>query len=190
MKKLLCAALLAALPSTAFAGVGATAHLSSMNDGTSWAPTIDYRAKGFLVQLDALSLLGTPFANNEDKTGDDFFPHDQLNFGVSASYAVLKKQCAPEIEGVFMPGLDIRYIGYIGDTGEALNDAEMQSGGANISVKGRFGMEMKKGAGFGVYVVPKLGVSSVPGIAVVAADKSAMNVTYGGGIEVSAWFNK
>lgn len=190
MKKLIAALVVSAVPSVAWAGVGATAHLTSMNDGTTFAPTIDYRVSGFLAQVDVLSLLGALPANNEDKAGDDFFPHDLLNFGLSASYVVVKKQCMPEIEGVFMPGVDFRYVGLIGDTGDAAKDAKIQTGGVNFSAKGRLGMEMKKGAGFGVYVVPKLGVSSVPGVGAVAEDKSSVNITYGGGIEVSAWFNK
>lgn len=190
MKKLLAAIVLGALPSAAFAGVGATAHLGAMNDGTTWAPTIDYRAKGLLIQADLLTFVGNIGANNEDKVGDDLYLHDKLDLGLAASYAVLKKKCMEDVEGVWMPGLEFRYVGFIGDTGEALGDAEFQSGAVNVSIKSRMGMEMKKGAGFGVYVVPKMGISTVNTIGLIPDEEVTLNFTYGGGIEVSAWFNK
>ena len=188
MNKLLAALLALVLPSTAFAGVGATAHLSSLNDGTTMAPTLDYRAKGFLIQVDVLTLLGSVGGDNDDHVLSAMgIEHDALNLGLVGSYVVMKKKCMPDIEGVWMPGLDIRYKGYIGDTGKGFSDAELQAGGFHAVLESRLGMEMKNGAGFGVYVVPKFGLSTIRSI---GAKDSTITATYGGGIEVSAWFNK
>ena len=42
----------------------------------------------------------------------------------------------------------------------------------------RMGAQTQKGMGFGIYVVPQLGVSTIPG---------EFRVTYGGGFQISAW---
>lgn len=188
MNKLLVSLLALVLPTTAFAGVGATAHLSSLNDGTSWAPSLDYRAKGFLVQVDVLSFLANIGPDNDDNVLSAIgVEHDLLNLGVAASYVVVKKKCMENIEGVWMPGLDVRYQGYIGEVGEALSDGDLQSGGFHAVMESRLGMEMKNGAGFGVYVVPKFGLSTIRS---AGQQDSTLTATYGGGLEVSAWFNK
>lgn len=190
MKKLLVVLLAFAAPATAFAGVGATAHLATVNDGTAWAPSLDFRYSGFLVQLDVLNLIGGLPAPDKDAATASWLqdlPHDQLNFGLAGSYVVLKKKCMPDIEGVFMPGLEFRYFGYIGDTGKQYSDAKLTGGGVHALLEGRFGMEMKQGAGFGVYVVPQLGISSIPAIGL---KDSKIALVYGGGVEVSAWFLK
>ena len=76
-------------------------------------------------------------------------------------------KCAPEVEGVFMPGVGFR----VADTGKI---------GFNAMVKARFGAEMKKGVGFGVYVVPAVGITTL--------STGSITPNYGGGVEFSAWF--
>lgn len=157
MKKLLAlAALSLALVPTAQAGVGTTGWMGGYTDGTGWFPSLDYRAKGVLVQVHALELL-----NGVQQGGF------ALNTGVDVSYVVVKKKIAPDIEGVFMPGAGVR----VADRGDI---------GFNFMAQGRMGMEMKQGAGFGVYVVPALGVSNL-----LTGD---VGLATGGTIQVSAWF--
>jgi len=155
MKKLLVLAALLA-PASAFAGVGTTAHLTAATDGTSWVPSLDYRAKGILVQVHLLDTFGSMAAGG--KFG--------LNTGVDVTYAALKKQVAAETEGVIMPGGSIR----IADQGDI---------GFNVLAQMRMGAEMKKGMGFGIYVVPQLGISTLGG--------GDVHLAYGGGLQVSAW---
>lgn len=157
MKKLVALVLLAA-PQAAFAGFGATAHLTGLTDGTSWVPSLDYRSKDLLVQVHILdTLLNTA-------GGGDF----ALDAGVDVTYAAVKKKVAPETEGVLMPGGSIRLANY-------------SDFGLNVIAEMRMGAEMKKGMGFGIYVVPQLGVTTLPG---------EFRVAYGGGLQVSAWLNK
>lgn len=160
MKKLLATAALAALSflvaPKAEAGVGMTANLGGWTDGTYWLPSIDYRAKGLLVQVHALDLI------NGIKGGGF-----ALNTGADVTYVVVKKQIAPEIEGVLMPGAGIRVV----DQGDI---------GFNFMAQARMGMEMKKGMGFGVYVVPGLGISNI--------GTGDIGVATGGGVQISSWF--
>lgn len=154
MKKLLALVLLA-LPGSALAGIGTTAHLTTLTDGTLWVPSLDYRASGVSVQLHLLDTL------RATATGEDF----ALDTGVDVTYAVVKKKVAPEIEGIIAPGVGVRLANY-GDFG------------FNLVAQTRFGMEMKQGMGFGVYVVPMAGVSNLSG---------KTGVVYGGGVQISAW---
>ncbi len=156
MKKLLAIALLLA-PTSAFAGFGTTAHLTALSDGTGWVPSLDWRTKGLLVQTHLLDTLGSTAA------GGDF----ALNVGVDVTSVVVKKKVAEETEGVLAAGGGIRLANY-GDFG------------FNAFAEMRMGAEMKKGMGFGIYVVPQLGVSTIPG---------EFRVIYGGGLQVSAWLN-
>lgn len=179
MKKILgLIALTAAMaPSAAFAGFGMTASLGGLSDGTSWAPSMDWRSRGFVVNLNAVDLIGG-------------VPDDRLNLGAGFSVIAMKREIAQEVEGTLMPGARIRYAGFLGDTADALSTAKLQDSGFNVTGQLRMGMEMKKGMGFGVYVVPQLGVSNIFGLGAVGANKAEMSLTYGGGLEVSAWFLK
>jgi hypothetical protein len=168
-------ALLAAFaPTQALAGFGVTAQLSSLSDGTFWVPSLDWRAKGITFNLQAIDTIGG-------------LASDQLNLGAGITFVALKKDIAQEVEGTMAPGLRLRYFGHMGEFGEALDDAKMQSGGFNAVAQLRTGMEMKKGMGFGVYVVPMLGVTNLPGVGTVKASKSEIALAWGGGVEVSAW---
>lgn len=157
MKKLLALATLSfALVPSAHAGPGTTAWLGGYTDGTTWFPSLDYRQKGVLVQLHALELL--------DGIQDGGYA---LNTGVDVTYLAFKKKVAPEVEGVVMPGAGVR----VADRGDI---------GFGLMAQARVGMEMKQGAGFGVYVVPAVGVSNL-----LTGD---LGLETGGTLQVSAWF--
>ena len=159
MKRLTIVALAALYAPFAQAGIGVTAGGGQYLDGTSWFPSIDWRDNGVLVQMHLLDQL-QPIA-----TGGKFYP----NLGVDVSFVAVKKKIAEEVEGVVMPGGGVRVSG-----SDPL--------GWNVMFESRFGMEMKKGMGFGVYVVPALGVTNG-----VTGD---VGLNYGGGVQISVWMAK
>jgi hypothetical protein len=172
MKKTLIVALASlAMASPAFAGFGSTASLPlggsgasmsfggttvSMATGLAGAPSLDYRAKGWVVQAPVLDILGSAL---DDADGTDL--------GLAVSYGVHHKKIAEESEGVLMPGAHFAHTAM----------------GNSFGVHARLGGEMKKGAGFGLYVVPKLGVFMPEG-------GGDTQITTGGALEFSAWFAK
>lgn len=156
MKKLLALALMLA-PTSAFAGFGTTAHVTAVSDGTGWVPSLDWRSKGLVVQAHLLDTLASTAA------GGDF----ALDVGVDVTYAVIKKKVGEDTEGILAPGGSIRIANY-GDFG------------FNALAEMRMGAEMKKGMGIGLYVVPQLGVSTLPG---------EFRIAYGGGFQISAWLS-
>lgn len=161
MKKLIGLVILiaASYSPAAHAGFGVTAGTGGYADGTSWVPSLDWRANGILVQMHLLDQLA-PLA-----TGGDFYP----NIGADVTVVAVKKKIAAEIEGVVMPGGGIRVTG-----GGSL--------GWNVMGEARFGMEMKQGMGFGVYVVPALGVTNLA--------SGDVGVNYGGAVQISVWMVK
>lgn len=163
MKKLLGWMALAALaaPTSALAGVGATAHLVSMSDGTATMPTLDYRAKGWLVQVDVLDLVGD-------------LPNKTVNLGFGVSKNVMKKKTddvGKQIEGVVMPGVAAR----------VWSNTASETTVFNAVAQVRLGAEMKDDFGFGMYVVPMIGAGNV------ASPTGDLGLTWGGGLQVSAW---
>lgn len=162
-------------PGLAHAGFGATAHLGGLSDGTGFSPTLDWRAKGFLVQVNLIDTIGS-------------ITDDQLDVGAAFSGVAAKRKIADQIEGVMMPGGRVSYYGLIGDLADAADKAKVQAGGFSLAGEFRLGMEMKDKMGFGVYVVPQIGVSNRLGVGTVADDEGEIGLTYGGGLEVSAWF--
>lgn len=161
-------------PTPALAGFGMTASLGGLSDGTAWAPSLDWREKGFTFNLQAVDTIGG-------------LGNDQLNLGAGFTVVALKRTIGQEIEGTLAPGARLRYYGIMGDLGDALDKADMQSSGFNGTAQLRMGMEIKKGMGFGVYVTPQLGVSNLFTVGTVKNSKSELGLTYGGGVEVSAW---
>jgi hypothetical protein len=162
MKTLLGAiGFLIASTSPAWAGTGATAYVGGYADGTRWNPSLDYRAKGILVQLHVLDWVQAPGAS-----GYDFVP----NAGVDVTGVAIKKKVGPDVEGVWMPGGGVRIQSYGGTLSW------------NAMAQARFGAEMKQGMGIGVYVVPAVGVTNF-----LTGD---VGFNYGGSLQVSAWFLK
>jgi hypothetical protein len=158
-KLLLSALVLAALaPAPAFAGIGTTAYMGGYTDGTTWIPSLDIRNSGVLVQIHLLDQL-IPFTQG----GGGFV----FNTGVDVTTIALKKKVAPDVEGVIMPGGGIRLAG------------PTDGLAWNVMAEARMGMEMKQGAGFGVYVVPALGVTNG-----VTGD---VGLNVGGTMQVEFW---
>ena len=162
MKKL-CTLIAASLTvsSPAFAGFGTSAAVGGSGTFLGHAPTVDYRDEGWLVQVQALDLIGS-------------IQDDLINTGVSVSRVApgLKRNIAPEVDGVVMPGGGLRFLA---DTG-------FDNVGWALDAHARMGMEMKKGMGFGVYVVPMLGVTNIT--------TGDLGLAYGGGVEISTWLIK
>ncbi|MBM4364750.1 MAG: hypothetical protein FJ102_00935 [Deltaproteobacteria bacterium] len=173
MKKLLMLMVLAA-PTSAFAGFGATAHMTGLSDGTGWSPSLDWRQKGVHVNLQAIDII--------DALGDD-----ELNLGAGFAIVAAKRTITPQVEGTLSPGLALRYYSINGDVGDAMEKAKMQRSGFNLVGQFRMGMEMKEKMGFGVYVVPQLGVTNLKTLG-GKEDDSEIKLVGGGGLEVSAWF--
>ncbi|MFZ5476489.1 MAG: hypothetical protein ACOZNI_06890 [Myxococcota bacterium] len=162
MKKLLGAlALFAATTSPAWAGFGATAYMGSYQDGTAWYPSLDYRAKGILVQVHLLDWI----QGVDVTTGDPVFA---VNAGADVTGIAVKRKVGPDVEGVFMPGAGVRIT--------SISDTMFW----NVMAQGRLGAEMKQGMGFGIYVVPAVGVTNM-----VTGD---LGLNYGGTLQVSTWF--
>lgn len=142
MKKLLSLlALSFAVSAPAHAGFGVTAYMGGTNDAAAlgvWAPSLDYRANGWLVQLHALDLIGE-------------LPNENLDFGFDVSAIVAKRKVGADIEGVVMPGV----------TFNLHSDFGFDSPGWQASVMTRMGAEIKQGMGFGIYVVPQIGASNL-----------------------------
>lgn len=149
------------LPGAAHAGVGTSAGTGGYLDGTAYFPTLDYRAGGVLVQIHVLDQL-QPFTSK-----GSFY----LNTGADVTYVAIKKKVGPEVEGVFMPGGGLR----VADQGDLH---------FNLMAEARMGAEMKQGMGFGMYIVPALGLSSIN------STDNKIHLNYGGALQVSAWFVK
>ena len=102
------------------------------------APTLDYRASGWLVQLHAFDLVGQ-------------LPAGNLDLGVDVTAIAMKGKVAQEVEGVFMPGAGVTIY----------SDLGFSSIGWRAEVEARLGAEMKQGMGIGLYVVPVLGATKI-----------------------------
>ena len=126
--------------------------------GGAMAPTFDYRANGIVVQVPVLHIVGDLASGVEG--GPDL--------GITASKITHTRKIAEETEGVFMPGLGLMKT----------------RAGTDVHLQARVGGEMKKGAGFGLYVVPQLRyfMSSIDGV--------DGGLTTRGTLEFSAWFAK
>lgn len=164
MKKLLALAALVLSSSPAHAGVGSTAFLGATSDGTAWAPSLDIRSEGWLVQIHALDLIG-------------MLPSKYINVGLDVSKIAVKRKVGEEVEGVFMPGASVRFLA---DTGFA-------SKNFNVLAEARLGAEMKQGMGFGLYVVPQIGVGNLASVGNPGGD---FGLVYGGSLQASVWFKK
>lgn len=142
MKKLLLALALAFASTSAQAGVGFTAGLgaSTSSPYVAFAPTLDYRTGGWLVQLHAFDLIGQ-------------LPAGNLDIGVDVTAIAIKRRVGQEVEGVFMPGAGVTLF----------TDTGFHSVGWRAEAEARFGAEMKQGIGFGIYVVPVLGATNLTG---------------------------
>jgi hypothetical protein len=158
MKKILAALALALVSTSAHAGIGATASIGGTNDGAVMglqAPSLDWRGGGVLAQVHLLDLIGE-------------LTNERVELGVDVSGVVHKRKVGPDVEGVIMPGGTLNF-----STPTSFRNASWQ-----VLAQTRFGAEMKQGMGFGIYVVPQIGVSNFTG---------DVGLSYGGTLQVSAW---
>lgn len=161
MKRYLIAGALAALPLVAEAGVGSTYGFGGTTSGVAPSlPSIDWNAQGVIGQLHLLDLI-VYGANDELKLSGNVFKTMQ------------RAKVNEDIGGVVQlggglvldaPGFDFDYLAW------------------DVQVKARLGAQTQKGAGFGIYVVPGIGVTnSVTGDPTVCGS---------GMVQFSAWMNK
>lgn len=158
------------------AGFGSTAYMASTNDvpgalgAPGWAPSLDYRVDGLLVQFPALNLIGG-------------LAGQRLDFGLAVSGTLARGGMSGTTDGIFMLGGAARYFSING-----VEDASAFS----LLAKARLGAEIKKGdkkgMGFGIYVVPEFGISTFTDGNLDTADRD-LGVAWGGGIELSCWFS-
>jgi hypothetical protein len=159
VKALVASLALLATAAPAWAGVGTSAYMSASSDTTFWLPSLDVRNGGLLVQIHALDLVGG-------------LPSKVINTGVDVTTVVVKRKIATDVEGVVMPGGGARL----------LTDTGFNNVGFNLVGQARIGAEVKQGMGFGVYVVPHIGITNIA--------TGDIGLAYGGGLQVSAWLSK
>lgn len=174
MKRFLIAALATVIPLSAQAGFGVTHYssiettktpgISSMHE----LPSIDYKSGPLVVQVDALELI--------QSLGQE----DQLRLGVNLYQTTIKKKVTEEFGGVVQFGGSL--------------DFDQQSQDLKyINVMGamRMGAQASKGMGFGIYVVPQIGLSMANGDAAdVVRPDSTMELELGGQLQISTWLAK
>lgn len=164
MKRTLAAIALLAAPLTASAGVGFTAHQEVKASGRGFyglggdLPTLDITNEGLVIQLHALDLL---YALNRE----------YLDLGVGVYKTAKAGPVTGDWKGVLQPGGTLELYGSPPDFGfDPINIA--------LIGQARMGFQKAEDFGFGLYVVPGLGVGYV-------ADEFEMMVS--GGIQVAAW---
>ena len=175
MTRFLIAALATIIPMTAQAGFGVTHH-SSIEHSTKTGyfssnhvlPSIDYKSGPLVVQVDALELI--------ESLGQE----DMLRLGINVYQTTIKKKVNENFGGVVQFGgsidfdqqnQDLKYINVLGAM--------------------RMGAQAAKGMGFGIYVVPEIGVSIANGDAADAIrPDGTMELEVGGQLQISTWLAK
>lgn len=165
MKRFLIAAVLAAVPATASAGVGLTWSAYTLENAKGYysspfaLPTVDYRQDKFVLQIKAVDLVQGVVAGN-------------LELGLAGFMTTRHAKVNEDIGGVIQPGLSLEV--YAPDF-----DFDYKQIGFQGHV--RMGAQTQKGAGFGIYVVPGFGVGLVG---------DEMDIIASGQLQVAAWTNK
>ncbi|MCK6506429.1 hypothetical protein L6R53_24155 [Myxococcota bacterium] len=169
MKRILASLALLAAPMTASAGVGFTAHQTwdhatrtHAGTGSGWGtrldlPTLDIVNEGLVIQLGALDLV-------------EALTYETVDLNVSVFKTVKSGPVNGDWKGVLQPGGTLEFN---------------SSGGFNFDPmwiaaigKARMGFQKAEDFGFGLYVVPGLGIA-------YGADEIDLAVS--GGLQVSAW---
>lgn len=175
MKRFLIAALATFIPLSAQAGFGVT-HYSSIEHSTKsfyfssnhQLPSLDYKSGPLVIQVDALELV------------ESLAQEDMLRLGFNIYQTTTKKKITEEFSGVIQLGGSVDY--------------DQQSDDLSyINVLGamRMGAQAAKGMGFGIYVVPEIGVSLANGDAADAVrPDGSMELEVGGQLQISTWLAK
>ena len=174
MKRMIVVGLLAAAPMTAHAGLGFTATLGSIENGIgnddegpvfspqNAYPTIDYKSGPSLVQINALDLINS------------FTAEDYLVLGGNYYYQTQRGKVSENIAGSFQLGGSLDYV---------------QSNSDRTDITALFGVRMgaqsTKKMGFGIYVVPEIGLNLASGD---LAPDANIQLAVGGQVQVSTWF--
>lgn len=164
MKRLLIAALAAFVPAVANAGVGLTWFTGSEFGAKSYyaspmgLPTIDIHNKEFVVQLHALDLVHG-------------IVNEQLYLGANGYMTTRRMKVNEDIGGVIAPGASLDIV------------TNFDFDPLNLAAQGlvRMGAQTQKGMGFGIYVVPGLGIAMAGG---------EFDVVMSGQLQISTWTNK
>ena len=165
MKRFLIAGALAVLPATASAGVGVTWSAGSEYGAKGYytsafnLPTIDYHQDKFVIQVHAIDLV-------------EGLVTDNLQFGLNGYMTTRRAKVNEDVGGVVQAG---------GGLAIYAGDFDFDYLAWDVQLKARLGAQTQKGAGFGIYVVPGLGVGMAGGEA---------DVMVSGMLQVSAWTNK
>ena len=160
MRKLLCAGLLLAAPSTALAGFGTTGSLGSEVSSNGFIgleiwPTFDFVSDGVILQFHVLELL-QGLASEQVAIGlNGYIPI--MSYGVSSSF-----------DGTIQ----------VGGTLDIVGDPFVVSFGATS----RFGVETEGAMGLGLYVVPVVGITVIEDdLGLLTGGAIQLSVWVGGG---------
>ena len=174
MKRILAIGLLAATPLTAEAAWGFTSHMGIEHtpDGLHYSrahqlPSFDIKNKQMNFQIDLL------------ETIESLMQDDMMHLGVNFNYTTIKGQLndTTNWQGIVAPGVSFDYSQY----GEDLSYIDLI---ANI----RMGAQTSaKDFGFGVYVVPGLGLSAATGDGAEFMHEDETQLAVGGALQVSIW---
>ena len=175
MKRFLIAALATVIPMTAQAGFGVT-HYSSIEHSTKTGyfssnhmlPSLDYKNGPLVIQIDALELI------------ESMAQEDMLRLGVNVYQTSIKKKVTENFGGVVQLGGSFDYDQQSDDLSYI-----------NVLAAMRMGAQASKGMGFGIYVVPQIGISMANGDgAEFVRPDGSMELEVGGQLQISTWLAK
>jgi hypothetical protein len=144
-------------------------------------PTFDIKTDGWTLQFDALETIASLTRKEFTNDGDEAMG---LHFGAGVYKTTVKKDVKGDkdggnIQGVIQPGGQLTL-----DT----NSGFSHLNGAVLAGV-RIGAQAAKGMGFGMYVVPQLGLASVRDLTPDSTDptNSTIGLAVGGQLQVSVW---
>jgi len=179
MKRLCIVGLAAALPMTAEAGWGLTNYSSIEHSGDELyyspghtLPSLDWKGGGILIQVDMLETIASVTRD------DDIF------FGLNAYQTVRlprDSEINDNVQGVVQ-------LGGTFDYDQAGQDLSYLTAMASM----RVGAQAQKKMGFGMYVVPQVGLNILTGDAdaVELAREDSIEIAVGGQLQISVWATK
>ncbi len=168
------------------AGIGFTHQQGMQYETRGWQnysglhqlPTLDIRTDGVVIQIDALETIAAITNKETDANGDE---KNSVHLGVGVYATVAKKPVkgdkdGGDIVGVMQPG------------GQLTIDTNTGFDPSHFALLGglRMGAQASKGMGFGMYVIPQLGVASAPDLK-DDPSKNTIGLAVGGQFQVSVW---
>lgn len=169
MKRFLAALSLLALPMTASAGVGFTAHQTMTYSSRGFyyspfnLPSLDITNQGLVIQIHALDLI-------------EALTYENLDVGVALYKTTNNGAVNDNWKGVFQPG----------GTLEVSTDFNFDAPNAALLFEPRLGFQKADAFGFGLYIVPGIGAG-------LASDPltgdSEFELMVSGGVQLAGWMN-